>query len=112
VLSIAIVFSVSGTAEYLDWNRARWDAYAFLRANGVTLEQMDGGYEINALLALRAGRKDLGKRGVGVIDDAFILTFNRDVPGYEMLRAFPYRRWLGLSEGSIHVQRRSNRSRP
>jgi hypothetical protein len=106
VLAISIVFAISGTAEYLAWNRARWDAYAFLRANGVTLEQMDGGYEINALLALRAGRKDLGKRGVGVIDDQYILTFNRDVPGYELLRAFAYPRWLGLSEGAIHAQRR------
>lgn len=106
VLAVSIVFAISGTAEYLAWNRARWDAYAFLRANGVTLEQMDGGYEINALLALRAGRKDLGKRGVGVIDDRYILTFNRDVPGFELLRAFPYPRWLGLSEGAIHAQRR------
>ncbi|MDP9192705.1 MAG: glycosyltransferase family 39 protein [Acidobacteriota bacterium] len=105
-LAICIVFAVSGTAEYLAWNRARWDAYAYLRANGVTLEQMDGGYEINALLALRAGRKDLGKRGVGVIDDRYILTFNRNVRGYELLRAFPYPRWLGLSEGAIHAQRR------
>jgi 4-amino-4-deoxy-L-arabinose transferase-like glycosyltransferase len=106
MLAIAIVFSIGGTAEYLAWNRARWNAYAYLRANGVVLEQMDGGYEINALLALREGRKDLGKRGVGVIDDQYILTFNRDVPRYELLRAFPYPRWFGLSEGAVHAQRR------
>jgi hypothetical protein len=106
ILSLTIVFSISGTAEYLSWNRARWDAYAWLRANGVTLEQMDGGYEINALLALRAGRKDLGKPGVGVVDDRYILTFNRTVPGYDMLRAYPYARWLGLGVGAVHVQRR------
>jgi hypothetical protein len=106
MLAIAIVFAIGGTGEYLAWNRARWTAYAYLRANGVTLEQMDGGYEINALLALREGRKDLGKRGVGVIDDQYILTFNRDVPGYDLLRAFPYPRWFGLSEGAVHAQRR------
>ena len=106
LLAIAIAFAIGGTAEYLAWNRARWDAYAFLRANGVTLEQMDGGYEINALLALREGRKDLGKRGIGVIDDRYILTFNRDVPGYDLLRAFSYPRWFGLSEGAVHAQRR------
>lgn len=106
MLAIAIVFAIGGTAEYLAWNRARWEAYTYLRAHGVTLEQMDGGYEINAMLALRAGRKDLGKRGVGVVDDLYILTFNRDVRGYELLRAFPYERWLGLSEGAVHAQRR------
>jgi hypothetical protein len=105
-LAVMIVFATSGTAEYLAWNRARWDAYAYLRANGVTLEQMDGGYEVNALLALRAGRKDLGKPGVGVVDDRYILTFNRDVRGYTLLRAFPYPRWWGLSHGAVHAQRR------
>jgi 4-amino-4-deoxy-L-arabinose transferase-like glycosyltransferase len=99
-------FAICGTQEYLSWNRARWDAYAYLRANGVALEQMDGGYEINSLLALRAGRKDLGKAGVGVIDDRVILTFSRDVPGYRVLRAFEYRRWLGLGRGAVHVQMR------
>ncbi|HEX6641069.1 MAG TPA: glycosyltransferase family 39 protein [Thermoanaerobaculia bacterium] len=106
MLALMIVFATAGTAEYLAWNRARWDAYAWLRANRVTLEQMDGGYEINAMLALRAGRKDLGKRGVGVVDDQYILTFNRDMRGYELLRAFVYPRWYGLSEGAVHVQRR------
>jgi 4-amino-4-deoxy-L-arabinose transferase-like glycosyltransferase len=106
-LVVLAIFAICGTAEYLSWNRARWDAYAYLRANGVALEQMDGGYEINSMLALRAGRKDLGKPGVGVIDDRFILTFNRDVRGYRMLRAFEYSRWLGLSRGAVHVQVRS-----
>jgi hypothetical protein len=104
MLAIFIVFSLGGTAEYLAWNRARWDAYAYLRAHGVTLEQMDGGYEINALLALRHGRKDLGKPGVGVIDDEFILGFNR-VPGYVTLRSFEYPRWFASSRGWIHAQR-------
>jgi len=106
-LAVAIIFSVCGTAEYLAWNRARWAAYTNLRAHGVTLEQMDGGYEINALLALRAGRKDLGKPGVGVVDDQYILTFNRNVPGYRALAAYGYPRWLGLARGAVYVQRRN-----
>ncbi|HEX2061146.1 MAG TPA: hypothetical protein VHK90_10430 [Thermoanaerobaculia bacterium] len=107
-LVVLAIFAICGTSEYLAWNRARWDAYAYLRANGVTLEEMDGGYEINSMLALRAGRKDLGKAGVGVVDDRYILTFNRDVPGYRLVRAFPYQRWLGLSSGAVHVQVRKN----
>jgi hypothetical protein len=68
---------------------------------------MDGGYEINAfLLALPAGRKELGKPGAGVVDDLYIIAFNRNVPGYERLESFPYPRWLGLSEGAVHIQRR------
>jgi Dolichyl-phosphate-mannose-protein mannosyltransferase len=107
LLALAIVFSVAGTAEYLAWNRARWQAFAALRTYGVPLTRMDGGYEINAfLLALPAGRKELGKPGAGVVDDLYIIAFNRNVPGYERLESFPYPRWLGLSEGAVHIQRR------
>jgi hypothetical protein len=106
LLAVAIVFSISGTAEYLAWNRARWDAFSWLNERGVQITQMDGGYEINSFLALRTGRKDLGKPGVGVVDDQFMIAFNSNVPGYARLASFPYPRWLGLSEGALHVQRR------
>jgi hypothetical protein len=107
LIAVAIVFSIAGTAEYLAWNRARWQAFKTLRAHGVPLTQMDGGYEVNAFfVALPAGRKDLGKPGTGVVDDRYIIAFNRDVPGYERLQSFVYPRWLGLSEGALHIQRR------
>ena len=89
-LIVMMVFSVAGTAEYLSWNRARWQAFHWLEARGVTLEQMDGGYEINALLAVRTGQKFLGKEGFGVRDDRYVLTF-RPIPGYTTLATFPYR---------------------
>ncbi|MDQ3284046.1 MAG: glycosyltransferase family 39 protein, partial [Acidobacteriota bacterium] len=48
LLAVMIVFATSGTAEYLAWNRARWQAFSLMRAHGVQLTQMDGGYEINS----------------------------------------------------------------
>ena len=101
LLIVMAIVSIAGTAEYLAWNRARWDAFHWLQARGVTLEQMDGGYEINALLALRTGQKFLGKDGFGVRDDRYILAF-RSVPGYRTLATFPYRRLLG-PRGLIRV---------
>jgi hypothetical protein len=106
LLALFALFAIAGTAEYLDWNRARWDAFAYLTDRGVKITQMDGGYEINSFLALRAGRKELGKRGVGVVDDQFIIAFNEAVPGYTRIASFPYRRWFGLGAGALHVQRR------
>lgn len=106
-LVLIAIFGVGATAEYHAWNRARWEAYAYLRANGVTLAQMDGGYEINAIQAVRAGRANLGKRGFGVVDDRFILTFH-EVPGYTKVRAFPYRRWFGLGRGEVLALQRAD----
>ncbi|HJT18202.1 MAG TPA: glycosyltransferase family 39 protein, partial [Thermoanaerobaculia bacterium] len=93
-LVLVAVLSIAGTAEYLAWNRARWDAYRWLESRGVTLDQMDGGYEINAMLALGTGQKFLGKPGFAVRDDRFIIGFN-EVPGYKTLATFRYRRLLG-----------------
>ncbi|HEY2325591.1 MAG TPA: glycosyltransferase family 39 protein [Thermoanaerobaculia bacterium] len=100
-LAIVAFFAITGTAEYLSWNRARWTAYAWLRSRGVTLDQMDGGYEINAALAVQRGRKNLGTRGFGVVDDQYILTFD-DVPGRRTIATFPYRRLLG-ADGEVRV---------
>jgi len=100
------VLSVAGASEYLAWNRARWQAFHLLQEHGVTLEQMDGGYEINAMLAVRTGQKSLGKEGFGVRDDRYIITFN-PVPGYTTLATIPYRRLLG-PPGVIRVGVRSS----
>lgn len=94
-LMFIAVLAVTGTAEYLAWNRARWDAYRWLQSRGVTLEQMDGGYEINAMLAIRTGQKFLGKPGFAVRDDRYIIAFS-DVPGYKTLAVFPYRWWIPI----------------
>jgi len=104
-LVVMMVLSVAGTSEYLAWNRARWQAFHMLQEHGVTLEQMDGGYEINAMLAVRTGQKFLGKEGFGVRDDRYIITFN-PVPGYKTLATIPYRRLLG-PPGIIRVGVRS-----
>jgi hypothetical protein len=100
-LALVALFGISGTAEYLSWNRARWTAYHWLQSRGVTLDQMDGGYEINALLAVQRGHKNLGKPGFGVVDDRYILTFG-DGPGYRTIARFPYHRLLG-ADGEVCV---------
>lgn len=106
VLAGVALFSIISTAEYFAWNRARWEAFAALRAHGVRLEQMDGGYEVNAILILRTGHRALGKPGMGVVDDQFILAFNR-VPGYSEIGSVPYPRLLGLAEGRVRILRRN-----
>lgn len=105
-------FSVFGVREYFEWNRARWTAFDYLRSRGVTLEQMDGGYEINQyLLGGWHGEVDLRLRGMHVFDDEYILAFN-EVSGYESLRSFPYEGFMGLRNGDIHVQKRGEGFRP
>ena len=105
-------FSVFATQEYLRWNRARWQAFDYLQERGVTLEQMDGGYEINQYL-LGGFDGPLRRRapGLSVVDDAFILAF-RPVPGYATMARFPFQGFLGLRRGHIYAEHRVTGFKP
>jgi 4-amino-4-deoxy-L-arabinose transferase-like glycosyltransferase len=103
--------SVMLTSEYLSWNRARWDAFRWLQTQGVGLERIDGGYEINQfLIGGWDGPVTLNKGQFSVIDDEFIITFN-DVRGYQTIATFPYRR-LGRQHGVLRVQERTTGFEP
>jgi hypothetical protein len=100
------LFSVFATQEYLRWNRARWLAFDYLRARGVPLTQMDGGYEINQyLLGGWDGPERLAKRGMSVVDDTYILAFH-PVARYVVLARFPFRGFLGLRRGYVYAEER------
>lgn len=100
------VVGAAATSEYLEWNRARWLAFEWLRARNVSLEQMDGGYEINQyLLGGQHGEINRGRPGMSVIDDEYIIAFN-EVRGYRTIVRVRYQRWIGR-DGVLHVQRRT-----
>lgn len=100
VTVLAGALGVVGTREYLSWNRARWAAFEELRRRGVTLEQMDGGVEINQyLIGGFDGPLKLRLPGMSVVDDRFILAF-QPVAGYRELFREPYRSGLF---GTRHV---------
>jgi hypothetical protein len=107
LLTLAMAFfSIGATAEYHDWNRARWKAFHYLRSTGVTLAQMDGGFEINQyLIGGFNGKEFLEKAGMSVIDDQYILAFT-PVKGYRIVKAFPYRGYFGLFHGNVYVEYR------
>jgi hypothetical protein len=99
-------FSIVFTAEYLSWNRARWDAFRWLTDRGVSLRQLDGGYEINQyLIGGFDGVAGIGKFQFSVIDDAWIITFN-EVRGYRTIREVPYKRML-RRDATIFAQERT-----
>ena len=103
---LTAAFSVLGTQEYLRWNRARWDAVAELRRNGVRLEQLDGGYEVNQyLIGGFDGPVHLEKYGYSVIDNEYVIAFRR-VPGYRLVASRQFTSFLGFRRGSVLTLRR------
>jgi hypothetical protein len=106
LLAPTLLFSVFGVREYFEWNRARWAAFEYLKTRGVTLNRMDGGYEINQyLIGGWHGELRLRLPGMSVVDDEFILSFN-EVRGYRTLREFPYEGFMGIRQRSVYAQQR------
>ena len=107
----SLLWSVGAVQEYLDWNRARWRAIAYLASElGAGREEIDGGFEYGGWLNFDA-RFRHDRRGSSwwwVVDDRYVGSI-RLLEGYTPLRRFAYEGWFGLVEGDM---RRARADRP
>ncbi|MEC5404320.1 hypothetical protein VOM14_01880 [Paraburkholderia sp. MPAMCS5] len=87
-------FSVAGTHDYMNWNRARWQLLQQLAAEGVAPERIDGGFEFNGLhMYDPAYVVSASKSFWWVHDDEYIVQFKpRD--GYRIVASADAEGWL------------------
>jgi len=107
-----MLYAVCGTHDYLGWNTARWVAINNLMANEhVKPEEMDGGFEFNALYFFNPNYSVLQneKSWWWVQGDTYLISFG-SVPGYRTLKEYPYTRWLPPSHGAVLVSKKSDSS--
>jgi hypothetical protein len=107
--ALLFVFSLAGLQDYMAWNRARWDAIAFLRADlGAKDNQIDGGYEFNGMytsdeFVARSGTGNIGnqgEKGWWVIDDRYKVAMTPQ-DRYAIVTRIPYFSWLGFEAREI-----------
>ncbi|RQH12238.1 hypothetical protein D5R40_34840, partial [Okeania hirsuta] len=73
---LLLFFSVVATKDYLNWNRARAAAYAWLHQEGISIEQMDAGYEYNGWYNYhRDPIQADGRSFWWVTDEDYLITF-------------------------------------
>lgn len=98
-------FSTAGTADYLSWNRARWNAIHFLTQDkGIKPQQIDAGFEFNGyylyndkdITELKQRSDPMQRSWWWVQDDSYLIAFG-PVRGYTSVRAYPYKRILSPS---------------
>ncbi|HYC56557.1 MAG TPA: glycosyltransferase family 39 protein [Candidatus Binatia bacterium] len=106
------LFSVSGTHDWMEWNRARWSLLHRLEERGATAEQIDGGFEYNAeRLAARLGTAPSDaqarpgqaasvKSWWWVVDDRWIIAFG-PLDGYRAVDERSFTRWLPPGTGRV-----------
>ena len=101
-------FSLLATADFMDWNRAKNEAFLYLQKNGVSIEKMDAGYEYNGFYNYHFPKTEKeGKSFWWVTDDEYMITFG-SVNGYKTLASFPYFRCLFFQQDAILVLQREH----
>ncbi|HMQ48359.1 MAG TPA: glycosyltransferase family 39 protein [Saprospiraceae bacterium] len=94
ILAALSLFSLLATKDYLSWNRARQQAFRYLEEQGISIRQMDAGYEYNGWYNYHPNPiKNEDRSYWWVSDDTWKITFGT-LPGHQVLHTVPYRRWL------------------
>ena len=97
-------FAVSGTKDYLSWNRARWEALAYLsNVKKIAPQDVDGGFEFNGLLFYDPNyQRTEGKSWWWVRGDHYRIGFG-PTPGYKIIKEYEYSRWLLPGVGRVVI---------
>jgi len=106
-LLMLAAYAVTGTHDYLAWNRARWQALRQLAGEGIAAQRIDGGFEFNAPLFHMQPSSNVrpGHSWWWVADDEYVLAMG-PVPEYEVADRVFYPRWLPPGTGTIAVLHR------
>ncbi len=96
-------FSIFGTKDYLNWNRARLEAFQWLQEEGITITQIDAGYEYNGWYNYHEDAvQEEGQSFWWVTSDEYLITFG-PVEKYSSIQSFPYYRYLWWKKDKLFV---------
>ncbi len=110
-------FAVGGTHDYMAWNRARWQALNDLTAT-VSPMDIDGGLEFNGWSSYDLKYRDHGGVVLGKVPNhrmvhnrVYAVTVS-PVDGYEVVKRYPFVRWLPAGEGEVLVLKAKDKPAP
>jgi hypothetical protein len=112
-IAMYAAFSVIATIDHSSYNRALWSAVDGLRAKGVPVAEIDGGYTVNAWLQYvrpeQAHRDPDGSITIPFLNAVPAVTYtisNSPLAGRTIVEIVPYRGWV--SSGNLYVLRMGN----
>lgn len=101
-------FSLLATKDFMAWNRAKNKAFLYLTNMGVSIKEMDAGYEYNGFYNYHFPKEEKDGRSFWwVTDDKYMITFG-PVNGYREIASFPYYRCLFFKRDNILVVQRTD----
>jgi Dolichyl-phosphate-mannose-protein mannosyltransferase len=102
------IYSICGTHDYLNWNRARWRALSDVTVSGKAKpEEIDGGFEFNGWYLYAPDFKaSKGKNFWWVQRDDYVVAFG-ELPGYRIAKEFDYSNWLPPTHRKVLLLRKA-----
>ncbi len=135
VVIVMALFSIMGTHDYINYNKASWYGSTRLLQEGVSPNKIDGGFEFNGwynfeyalenldrittkdsnkitrLLGLKTYSEHITKENAiswwFVVDDKYIISFS-ELEEYETLKRIEYKSYLFPGKQYIYVLKRIN----
>jgi hypothetical protein len=107
LITLYALFTLTGTHDYLTWNRARWQALTdLMEKDHISYQDIDGGFEFNGWYAYDAKfEPDSSRSWWWVKDDRYVISFG-PITGYAVIKQYPFNRWMPIRQGNILVLKR------
>ncbi len=125
-LVLLLAFSLAGTHDYMDWNRARWSTVRSLASElAISPDEIDGGWEYNNLLPNEArlyksheerdsmftDDERAGRSVPHALDKSYRIALSPST-GYDVIRRIPLSPWLPLAPGELVLLKKAGTSPP
>ena len=109
IMIVMAIFSITGTRDYLSWNRARWQALNnLIEKESISPNEIDGGFEFNGWYLYNSNEPITAQKNIwGGNNTRYMITMG-PVRGFEFYREYTYDKWLPPGQASIYVLRRSS----
>jgi hypothetical protein len=103
------LFDVVALHDYFSFSRARWAAVDALRDAGVSVDDIDGGFEVNGLLSYHPERPfDESHPWYGSKTHPAALLSLGPVEGYAVVATHGFARWMPPGTGIVYVLKPSD----
>ena len=109
IITAMTIFSITGTRDYLSWNRTRWQALQNLtEKESISPNEIDGGFEFNGWYLCNSNQSSTTHKSIwGGLKTQYMITMG-PVRGFELYREYTYDKWLPPGQASIYVLRRTS----
>lgn len=105
-----LYFSVAGTHDYLNINKARWKATDYLTKDlNISPSEIDGGFEFNGWYLCGSKNYDASHKGRWwwIENDTYIIT-PIPIDGYTIESEYEFSSWISFQFNKIYVLKRNN----